>query len=75
MDPLFQRIRHERQGLLTFVQEKHNAEVPESFVGEAGACDQLETLNLAKVGRRPKHVNVEQFRDVVVARKRVLFLE
>lgn len=74
-NPLFEGVGHKRQRLLAFVEEQHYAQVSETLVGEAGTCDKLETLDLAKVGRRTKHVDVEQLRDIIVTRKGVLFLE
>lgn len=60
---------------MALVEEEHDAQVAEAFVGEAGACDELEALDLAEMRGISEHVDVEQLRDIVVARVRVLLLE
>ena len=72
-DRLFERVCDEGEDLLVLVEEEHDTEVAETFIGEAGAGDEFETLDLAKVGGRAEHVNVEELCDAVVTRIRVLF--
>lgn len=47
---LFERVCDEREYLLVLVEEEHDTEIPETFIGEAWTCDEFETLDLAKVG-------------------------
>ena len=49
-DRLFERVCDEGEDLLVLVEEEHDTEVAETFIGEAGAGDEFETLDLAKVG-------------------------
>ena len=72
---LFERVCDQREHLLILVEEEHDAEVAETLIGEAWACDELETFDLAKVGWRAEHVYVEELCDVVVAGIRVLLPE
>lgn len=72
---LFERVCDECEYLLILVEEEHDAEVPETFIGETWACDELEAFDLAKVGRRTEHVYIEELCNVVVTRVRVLLSE
>jgi hypothetical protein len=63
---LLQRIRHERKHLLVLVEQEHNSEVSEALVREARARNQLQAFDLPEVGGVAEHVDVEQFRNVVV---------
>ena len=38
IEVLFERIRDEGEDFLVLVEEEHDSEVPESFVGESGLC-------------------------------------
>ena len=49
-DRLFERVCDEGEDLLVLVEEEHDTEVAETFIGEAGAGDEFETFDLAKVG-------------------------
>lgn len=60
---------------MTFVQEQHDTQVAETFVAESRARDQLEALHLAEMCLRAKHVDVEEFGDIVVSCVRVFFSE
>lgn len=68
---LFERVCDQSEYLLVLVEEEHDAEVSETFIGEAWACDEFETFDLAKVCWRAKHVYIEELCDVVVAGIRV----
>jgi hypothetical protein len=74
-NPLLQRIRYERQHLLVLVQEEHDAQISETFIAESRTGHELQTLDLAEMGRVAEHVNVQQFGDIVVSRKGVFLFE
>jgi hypothetical protein len=52
---------------LVLVEQQHGAQVAEALVGEAGGGEQLEALNLAKMGALAEGEEVEQLGDVVAA--------
>jgi hypothetical protein len=52
---------------LVLVEQQHGAQVSEALVGEAWRGEQLEALDLAKVGALAEGEEVEQLGDVVAA--------
>lgn len=74
-DALLQGVRYQRKHLLVLIQQQHDSQVPQPFVGEAGACYELETFHLAKMGLGTQHVNVKEFGDIVVSCIRVFLAE
>lgn len=56
---LFQGISDESQDLLILVKEKHCAQVAKTFICKPRRSQQLETLDLAKMGSFPQSEEVE----------------
>lgn len=49
---------------MPLVQEQHRPQVAHPLIREAWAGDELQTLQLPKVGGVAQHVDVQQLRDV-----------
>lgn len=72
---LFQRIRHQHQHLLILIQQQHDPQIPQPLVTESRTRNQFQAFDLSEMGGIAQHVDVEQFRDVVVSSEGVFFLE
>jgi len=48
-DVLLQRVRHQGEYLLIFVEEQARGKVTQPLIGEAGGCQELQALDLAKM--------------------------
>ena len=72
---VLERVGDHGEELLVLVEQEHNAEVAELLVGKARGRDQLEALDLAKVGGVAEHVDVEQLFNVGVPGISVFVLE
>lgn len=75
MYSLLQRVRDEGQNLLVLVQQQHNSEVSQTFVGETRTGYKLEAFDLAKMRGIAQHMDVKQLRDVVMSSERVFLFE
>jgi hypothetical protein len=60
---------------LTLIQQEHNSQIAKSLIGETRASHEFQAFDLAEVGRGTQHMNVEEFRNIVVPRIRVFFPE
>ena len=60
---------------MALIQQKHDPQVAKSLIGETRAGHEFQAFDLAKVGGGTEHVYVEEFRDIVVPRIRILLPE
>ena len=75
IEVVLERVCHEHQNLGVLVQQQHEPQVPDAFLGELLARDQLQALHLSKVRGVPEHVDEEQLGYIPVSIGVIFVLE
>ncbi|KAL9054492.1 MAG: hypothetical protein Q9162_004138 [Coniocarpon cinnabarinum] len=71
---LRERVGHQRQHFLIFVQQQHGSQISQALVGETLRGQQLEALNLTEVRAFTEGEEIEELGDIVASDVRVVRL-